>query len=66
MQECELVSTPIAIGLSLFVEQCPKTHVDVEDMSQDPYVNAVGSLLYAMVCTRLDNAHAMGVLSRYM
>jgi hypothetical protein len=30
------------------------------------YANAVGSLMYAMVCTRLDIAHAVGFFSRYM
>ena len=35
-------------------------------MSHVPYASAVGSLMYAMVCTRLDIAHAVGVLSRYM
>ena len=35
-------------------------------MSRVPYASAVGSLMYAMVCTRLDIAHAVGVLSRFM
>ena len=35
-------------------------------MSHVPYASVVGSLLYAMVCTRPDIAHAVGVLSRYM
>jgi hypothetical protein len=35
-------------------------------MSHVPYASAVGSLMYAMVCTRLDIAHAVGVLSKYM
>ena len=35
-------------------------------MSHVPYANAVGSLMYAMVCTRPDIAHVLGVLSRYM
>ena len=35
-------------------------------MSKVPYSSAVGSLMYAMVCTRLDIAHAVGVVSRYM
>ena len=35
-------------------------------MSHVSYANAVGSLMYAMVYTRPDIAHAMGVLSRYM
>jgi hypothetical protein len=35
-------------------------------MSRVPYGSAVGSLMYAMVCTRSDIAHAVGVLRRYM
>ena len=35
-------------------------------MSRVPYASAVGSLIYAMVCTRPNISHAMGVLSRYM
>ena len=31
-----------------------------------PYASVFGSLMYAMVCTRADIAHAVGVLSRYM
>jgi hypothetical protein len=31
-----------------------------------PYVGVVGSIIYAMVFTRPDNSHAVGVLSRYM
>ena len=30
------------------------------------YASAVGSLMYAMVCTRPNIAHAVGVVSRYM
>ena len=35
-------------------------------MALVPYASAVGSLMYAMVCTRLDIAHAVGEVSRYM
>ena len=35
-------------------------------MSKVPYASAVGSLMYAMVCTRPDIAHAVGVVSGYM
>ena len=35
-------------------------------MSLVPYASAVGSLMYAMVCTRPDITHAVGVVSRYM
>src|ERR1700733_13309657 len=35
-------------------------------MFRVPYASAVGSLMYAIVCTRQDIAHAVGVLSRFM
>ena len=35
-------------------------------MSKVPYASAVGSLMYAMVCTRSNIAHAVGVVSRFM
>ena len=66
MQECKPIKVPIPIGVKLSVDQCPKTHEEEEDMSCVPYVSSIGSLMYAMLCTRSDIAHAMGVLSRYM
>ena len=35
-------------------------------MSKVPYSSAVGRLMYTMVCTRPNIAHAVGVVSRYM
>lgn len=35
-------------------------------MSKVPYALAFGSLMYAMVYTRLDIAHIVEVVSRYM
>ena len=35
-------------------------------MSKVPYASAIGSLMYVMVCTRLDITHAVGVVSRFM
>jgi len=45
---------------------CPKTQYEMDYMFKVQYALAVGSLMYAMVCTRLDIAHIMGVVSRYM
>ena len=61
MQESKPVKVPILVGVKLSVEQCPKTHEEEEDMSRVPYASAVGSLMYAMVCTRPDISHAVGV-----
>ena len=35
-------------------------------MSKVPYASAIDSLIYAMVCTRPDITHAVGVVSRFM
>ena len=45
---------------------CPKTQEDMDYMSKVPYASAVGSLMYAMVCTRPDIAHAVGVVRKYI
>eukprot|EP00253_Pinus_taeda_P008900 PITA_08900 len=45
---------------------CPKTQEDMDYMSKVSYASTVGSLMYAMVYTRPDIAHAVGVVSRYM
>jgi hypothetical protein len=66
MEDGKPVKVPIPVGVKLSAEQCPKTQEEEEDMSRVPYASAVGSLMYAMVCTRLDIAHAVGVLIRFM
>jgi len=35
-------------------------------MQKIPYVSAVGSLMYAQICTRPDIAFVVGVLGRYL
>ena len=47
-------------------EMCPKTQEEIKYMSKVPYSLVIGSLMYAMVCTRPDIAHVVGVASRYM
>ena len=66
MQDSKPMKVPILVGVKLFAEQCPKTQEEEEDMSHVPYASAVGSLMYAMVCTRPDITHVVGVLSRFM
>jgi hypothetical protein len=66
MQNAKLVSTPLAIHFKLNKEMCPKTQEEIEYISRVSYASTGGSLLYAMVCTRPDIAHAVGVVRRYM
>jgi len=57
MQDSKAMTVPIPVGVNLYVEQCPKTQEEEEDMSCVPYVSVVGSLMYTMVCTGQDIAH---------
>ena len=66
MQNAKPVSTLFSIHFKLSKEMCPNTQEEMDYMSKFPYASAVGSLIYAMVCTRLDISHAVGVVSRYM
>ncbi|TYJ96817.1 gag/pol protein [Cucumis melo var. makuwa] len=56
---------PYRYGIHLSKEQYPKTPQEVEDMSNIPYASAVGSLMYAMLCTRPDICYSVGIVSRY-
>jgi len=35
-------------------------------MSRVPYASAVGSLMYDMVCTRLESVYAVSIVSQFM
>ena len=47
-------------------EMCSKTQEEIDYMSKVPYSSIVGSSMYAMVCTKPDIAHAVGIVRRYM
>ena len=66
MQDSKPVGTPLAGHFKLSKEQCPMIEQERNQMSKVPYSSAVGSLMYAMVYTRPDIAHAVGVVSRFM
>ena len=60
------MSTPLPPYVKLCLNDCPKTDAEKVEMAKVPYSSAVGSLMYAMICTRRDIAFAVGVVSRYM
>jgi hypothetical protein len=66
ISNCKSVATSFASHLKLSLRQCPATEDEKEHMSHIPYSNVVGNLMYVMICTRADLAHAVSVVSRFM
>ncbi|CAM8881378.1 unnamed protein product [Rhodiola kirilowii] len=66
MKSAKSASIPLGGHLELTKADCPVTDQDKLKMSKIPYDVAVGSVMYAMLCTRPDLAFAISVLSRFM
>ncbi|KAJ4710294.1 Retrovirus-related Pol polyprotein from transposon TNT 1-94 [Melia azedarach] len=64
--EMKDLDTPSAANAHLSVAFAPKSIEEKEYMSRVPYASAVGSLMYAMVCSRPDLAQSVSVVSRFM
>ncbi len=66
MSNSKPVSTPLASHFKLSSQQCPTSENVKAEIKKIPYAYVDGSLMYAMVCTRPDIAHAVGVVSRFL
>ena len=64
MQKGKSLSTPLPTYVNLSKKDCLELLEDKAIMAKIPYASACGSLMYAMVATRPDIAHAVGVVSR--
>ena len=66
MSSNKSVVTLLASHFKLSCSQCPSTDEEKSEMTKVPYANVVGCMMYAMVLTRPDLAHALNVVSRFM
>ena len=51
MNNVKPISIPLASHFKISSSLCPNTNEENEYMSRIPYANAVGTFMYAMVCT---------------
>jgi len=65
MYDCKPIDNPITKSENFCLDMCPKTQDEIERMARVPFANAVGSLVYAMMCTRPDICYAVGLVSRF-
>ncbi|KAI5433103.1 hypothetical protein KIW84_020405 [Lathyrus oleraceus] len=52
-------------GMCLSKTQSPSTKEERDRMNKTPYASAIGSIMYAMLCTRPDVSYALSAPSRY-
>ena len=55
----------MANGEKLSNNLCLETLEQKERMDKVPYSSIMGSLMYAMLCTRSDISYVVGVVSKY-
>ncbi|KAG8480138.1 hypothetical protein CXB51_024910 [Gossypium anomalum] len=65
-EQTKLVCTLLTSHFKLFAQLSRSTNMKREYMLQISYSNAVGSLMYAMACTRPDISQVVSIVSRYM
>ena len=65
MSEAKPVGWTLPANCKLSGKQSLKTKTEKAEKTI-PYASPVGSLMYAMVCTRPDIGYAVGVVSRFM
>ncbi|XP_040867752.1 secreted RxLR effector protein 161-like [Glycine max] len=66
MADSKPINTPLSEKEKLSAVIKVQAQADQDYMSKVPYSSAVGSLMYAMVCTRPDLAYAVSMVSRFL
>ena len=66
MLEAKPVGSTLPVNCRLSGKQSLKMKAEKAEMMKVPYASVVGSLMYAMVCTRPDIGYVVGVVSRLM
>ncbi len=65
MSTCFPTKTPADTQSHLTTSMSPTTPEGISSMAGVPYKDAIGSLIYLMICTRPDIAYAVGQASRF-
>ena len=65
MENSKKGTLPFRHGIHLSKEQSRKTLKQKERISRVPFASAIGSLMYAMLCTRPDICYTVGIVCWY-
>ena len=65
MEQSKRGYIPMVSGITLSKSLCPQTQDERTRMNMIPYAMAIGSIMYTMLCTRLNVSYALSVTSKY-
>ena len=65
MEQSKRGYIPMVSGITLSKSLCPQTQDERTCMNMIPYASTIGSIMYAMLCTRPDVSYALSVTSKY-
>ncbi|KAJ9566410.1 hypothetical protein OSB04_002376 [Centaurea solstitialis] len=65
MDESKKGFIPMQHGIVLSKAHCPVSSEEQDKVKSVPYASTIGSIMYAMLCTRLGVAYSVSVTSRY-
>ena len=65
MQDAKRGFVPMSHRISISCDNSPKILDEKDRMSKIPYASAIGSIMYAMICTRPDVSYALSMTSRF-
>ncbi|GKG26679.1 hypothetical protein Tco_0402382, partial [Tanacetum coccineum] len=56
---------PLHHGIKISKDLCLKTDEELDKISRVPYALAIGSIMYAMTCTRPNVSFTLSMVSRH-
>ncbi|GKA20734.1 retrotransposon protein, putative, ty1-copia subclass [Tanacetum coccineum] len=65
MENSKKGNLPLHHGIKISKDLCPKTDDELDKMSRVPYASTIGSIMYAMTCTRPGVSFALSMVSRH-
>ena len=66
MIKAKYVCFPLGGYFKLSFEHCPTSEKEKQEIRKVSYASAIGSLMYAMICTRPNIAYVVGVVNGFL
>ena len=66
IENAKPIELPLVEHFRLSKTISSKSEMEAQEIERVPYISGVGSIMYSMVCCRLDIAHAVSQVSRFI